>query len=171
MLDTVTKESLGQRLAGRIRTLIQKLALAAHRLSHPAEKPAFVSALLAPQILTVSADVGFYSAVLTAANSWGWRAEWARSMKRGVEICRSGVAPIVIYDRNLPGVDWHNAVDQLSKAASKGRVLLAAPEIDEDLWRTVLRRHGYDVLPRSADADELKRQLRFAWLSLQGSAG
>jgi len=77
----------------------------------------------------------------------------------------------VIFDRNLPNVDWRRALDQLSAAASNGRVLLAAPEVDEDLWRLVLRRHGYDVLVRSADTEQLKRELRFAWLSLQDCAG
>jgi hypothetical protein len=61
-------------------------------------------------------------------------------------------------------MDWQRALDQLTMAG--GRVLLAAPEIDEDRWRLVLRRHGYDVLARSADGEHLKRELRFAWLSL-----
>jgi hypothetical protein len=47
------------------------------------------------------------------------------------------------------------------------RILLAAPSIDEDLWREVLVRHGYDVVKRSAGSEELKRIFRFAWLSLQ----
>jgi hypothetical protein len=167
MLETVLIESFSERLWRRLRTLTRKLKVAARRLVKPVEKAASARTLVEPQILTVSADVGFYSSVLNAANSCGWRAEWARSMKRGVELCRTGFTPIVIYDRNLPGVDWRSAVDQLSRAAAKGRVLLAAPEIDEDLWRTVLHRHGYDVLTRSADAEQLKRELRFAWLSLQ----
>jgi hypothetical protein len=38
--------------------------------------------------------------------------------------------------------------------------------VDESLWREVLRRHGYDVVYRSAGSEELRRALRFAWLSL-----
>jgi hypothetical protein len=60
-------------------------------------------------------------------------------------------------------------MDRLSAAASHARILLAAPRIDEDLWRAVLRRRGYDVLAKSAGSEQLKRELRFAWLSLQES--
>jgi hypothetical protein len=72
----------------------------------------------------------------------------------------------VIYDRNLPDVDWRYALERLNGVAMESRILLAAPEISEDLWRTVLRRHGYDVLTRSANSEQMKRELRFAWLSL-----
>src|SRR6185437_15659750 len=99
----------------------------------------------------------------------GWNAEWARSLKRGVEICRRSLTPIVIYDRNLPDVDWRRALDQLSGAACDVRIILAAPDVDEDLWRNVLHRHGYDVLTRSASAEQLERELRFAWISLDES--
>ena len=118
-------------------------------------------------ILTITADLRFYSSILSAAYSYGWSAEWANSMNRGLEICGSRVIRIVIYDRSLPHVDWQYALDHLSSAASQARILLAAPEVDEDLWRTVLRRRGYDVLARSANPEQLKRELRFAWLSLQ----
>lgn len=120
-----------------------------------------------PGILAVTADLGFYSSVLSAACSYGWSAEWASSMNRGIEICRSGAIRIVIYDRNLPCIDWRYGIDRLSAAASQARILLAAPRIDEDLWRAVLRRRGYDVLARSSGSEQLKRELRFAWLSLQ----
>ena len=167
MLETVIRESFADRLSRRIRNFFHRV-----RAVHPFRSWRANSVKLRrqPQILTISADVSFYTWVLGAANSWGWRAEWVRSVKRGVEICRSEYTPIVIYDRNLPNVDWRRALDQLSMAASTSRVLLAAPEVDEDLWRLVLRRHGYDVLARSADAEQLKRELGFAWLSLQDSA-
>jgi len=122
-----------------------------------------------PDILAITADLGFYSCILSAACSCGWSAEWASSMSRGLEICGSRVIRIVIYDRNLPRVDWRNALAQLSSTASHARILLAAPQIDEDLWRTVLRSRGYDVLARSASSEQLKRELRFAWLSLRES--
>ena len=120
-----------------------------------------------PGILAITADLAFYSSILSAAYSCGWSAEWASSINRGLEICGSRVIRIVVYDRNLPWVDWRYGLDRLSAATSNARILLAAPRIDEDLWRTVLRRRGYDVLTRSAGSEQLKRELRFAWLSLQ----
>jgi hypothetical protein len=132
-----------------------------------ARKPASAEVPPQPGILAITADLRFYSCVLSAACSWGWSAEWASTMNRGLEVCGSGLIQIVVYDRNLPHVDWRYALDRLNAAASQSRIILATPRVDEDLWRMVLRRHGYDVLKRSANSEQLKRELRFAWLSLQ----
>lgn len=108
-----------------------------------------------PRVLAITADLGFYSGVLSAATSAGWRTEWARTLNRATEICRLKSPPIVIYDSKLPGVDWEWAFECLSSVPNRPRMLLAAPSIDEDLWRNVLRRHGYDVVERSAGSDQL----------------
>jgi hypothetical protein len=123
-----------------------------------------------PGILAITADLGFYSSVLSAAGSCGWSADWGTSMNRGLEICGSKPIQIVIYDQNLPGVDWRDALNCLNAVAEHARILLAAPRVDEDLWRRVLGRRGYDVLVRSASSEQLKRELRFAWLSLRQPA-
>ena len=119
-----------------------------------------------PRVLAVTADIGFYASVLNAASSARWRTEWARTLNRAIEICRSKSPQIVIYDSTLPGAEWGSAFDQLSSVPSHPRILLAAPSIDEDLWRNVLRRHGYDVVERAASSEQLGRVFRFAWMSL-----
>jgi DNA-binding response OmpR family regulator len=119
-----------------------------------------------PRVLAVTADLAFYSGVLSAASSARWRTDWARTLNRAVEICRLKSPPIVIYDSNLPGFDWRSAFDRLSAVPSHPRILLAAPSIDEELWENVLRRHGYDVVERAANSEQLERVFRFAWLSL-----
>ena len=162
MLQTIPAESFGERLTRVLRNAMRRMVV----MSHYFRRPVATGAASEPHIVTVTADVNFYSGVLSATRSCGWNAEWARSLKRAVEICRSRLTPIVIYDRNLPDVDWRRALDQLSGTAYDVRILVAAPDVDEDLWRMVLRRHGYDVLARSASAEQLERELRFAWLSL-----
>jgi hypothetical protein len=119
-----------------------------------------------PRVLAVTADLCFYSSVLNAATSARWRTEWARTLNRAVEICRLKSPPIVIYDGNLPGVEWGWAFDLLSAVPGRARILLAATSIDEELWRNVLSRHGYDVVERAASSEQLGRVFRFAWLSL-----
>lgn len=119
-----------------------------------------------PRVLAVSADLGFYAGVLNAAGSVQWRTDWACTLNRAMEICRLKSPPIVIYDSILPGVEWGQAFDRLNAVPSPPRILLAAPSIDEELWRNVLRRHGYDVIDRAASSEQLGRAFRFAWLSL-----
>jgi len=120
-----------------------------------------------PGIVAISADLNFYSRMLAGACSWGWSADWANSMNRAVEICRSKHVQIVIYDRNLPCIDWRVALDRLRAVVPEARILMASTEIDEDFWRRVRRRRGYDVMARTASWEQVKRELQFAWLSLQ----
>jgi DNA-binding NtrC family response regulator len=161
----MTTESLRDRIGSRLHNLFRRVAAASHyfRKSPP------LRGIFEPYVLTITADLSLYSSVLSATHACGWTTEWARSMKRAVEVCRSRVTPIVVFDRNLPDVDWRRALDQLSNTAYDVRILLAASEVDEDLWRNVIHRHGYDVLARSADPEQMKRELRFAWLSLDES--
>ena len=165
MLQTVTRESFGERVRRRLSNLKRRMSATAHYF-RTVKTPAGVRE---PRILTITADPGFYSCVLSATQACGWNAEWARSMNKAVEICRTRITPIVIFDRNLPDVDWRRAVDLLSSTAYEVRILLAAPDVDEDLWRSVIQRHGYDVLDKSAGPEQLQRDLQFAWLSLDES--
>jgi hypothetical protein len=117
------------------------------------------------RVLAITADLGFYSGVLSATASGQWRTKWARTLNRATEICRAN-SPFVIYDSSLPGVDWEWAFERLSAVPNRPRILLAAPSVDEELWQSVLRRHGYDVVERAASSEQLDRVFRFAWLSL-----
>jgi hypothetical protein len=119
-----------------------------------------------PGVLAVTADVRFYAGVLNATSKAKWRTEWARTLGRAIEICRLEPTPIVIYDSNLPDIEWGSAFDLMNAVPNHRRILLAAPSIDEDLWRKVLLHRGYDIVKRSAGSEELKRVFRFAWLSL-----
>jgi DNA-binding response OmpR family regulator len=119
-----------------------------------------------PGILAVTADLGLYSCILNAACASGWTADWAASVSRALAVCSSKPIRIVVYDSNLPYSDWRVGLRQLASAGSRPRILLASPRVDEDLWRTVVRLRGYDVLLRSAGSEQVRRELRFASLSL-----
>lgn len=119
-----------------------------------------------PGVPAVTADIRLYSGVLHAASSVHWQAEWARTLGRAIEICRLESTPIVIFDNNLLGVEWGRAFDLIDAVPNHRRILPASPSIDEDLWRKVVLRRGYDIVGRSAGSEELKRVFRFAWLSL-----
>jgi hypothetical protein len=120
-----------------------------------------------PGILAISADMCFYAKVLNAAGSLGWRTTWARGLNRAIDSYAAESTPIAIYDVSLPNSVWASAFDRLSSIPNPPRILLASKHIDEELWRNVLQKRGYDVLLRSAGSAEFARMLHFAWLSLQ----
>jgi DNA-binding response OmpR family regulator len=120
-----------------------------------------------PCVLAITADIGFYGTVMSAANSLGWRTVWARWLDRAIEIYRPELMPIAIYDIDLPGNEWSRALHQLNDRPNPPCILLAARQVDEELWRNVLQGHGYDAVERSARPAHLARVFHFAWLSLR----
>jgi hypothetical protein len=113
--------------------------------------------------------MAFYSWVLNAAYALGWTADWANTLHRTLEVCLGGLTHILIYDGNLPRIDCLHAVASFSAVAPHARTIVVAHrlDVDEGLWRSVLRRGGYDLISRTAGIEQMKRELRFAWLSIQ----
>jgi DNA-binding response OmpR family regulator len=143
--------------------LFQRLLLARNENSQNTGAPT----ILYPRVLVITADVRFYADVLSGVNSRVWQVDWARSLESAVAICRMGTTPLAIYDEQLPRTDWREAFRVFSTIPDHPKLVLAASrEIDEALWRSVLFHGGYDVLSRNAHSSELKRVLRFAWLSV-----
>lgn len=145
---------------------IQSLFTPATELS----KTNIAGANVRPAVLVITADIRLFSAVLHAASSVDWQSDWARTMGRAIEICRLEPAPIVVFDDTLPGVEWGWAFDLIHAVSNRRRILLASRLIDEELWRKVVLRGGYDIVRRSAGSEEWKRLFRFAWLSLAPAA-
>jgi hypothetical protein len=122
---------------------------------------------LCPRVLVITQDLRFYAAVLSAVSSTVWEVCLARSLAAALALCGTGTIPIVLYDQCVAQADWHEAFDRLRLVLNHQRVVLATAVADEKIWRSVLNCHGYDVVARNAGSAELKRVLRFAWISLQ----
>jgi hypothetical protein len=89
----------------------------------------------------------------------------ARTFEEAWQGLRWQPVQVVVYDGCLPQCDWKDAFRSFSAFPGHPRVVLAAPEVDEDIWRAVLRCHGYDAVRRSAGQKEWIQMLRFAWLT------
>lgn len=140
------------------------MALRHDELNDVSAQTALAHAL--PHVLIVTTDLCFYSAVAHSAASDGWRSYWARTLDMTLALSRSVGAPIVIYDANLPEAGWRRAFRDIGAAAVEPRIILAVPTVDEQLWEEVLCRGGYDVVCLTATSGDLKRTIRFAWLSM-----
>src|ERR1017187_9497647 len=119
-----------------------------------------------PGILVITVDDRLYYSLLSVSIEIGWNIRRARTVEDAWEGFCSRPMPVVVYDERLPRADWPTALRRLSTLPEHPAVLLAVPEVDEDLWRMVLRCQGYDVVKRSAGGNEWMQMLRFAWLSL-----
>ena len=116
-------------------------------------------------ILVVTGDDRLFYSLFAVSLDIGWSIRRARTFEEAWKGLNSQPPPVVIYEERLPRVDWRDALRSFSSFPGHPLVFLAAPDVDEDIWRTVLHCRGYDAVKRSAGGNEWIRMLRFAWLS------
>ena len=74
---------------------------------------------------------------------------------------------IVLFDRDLPNVDWRQAIGTLANGHC--RVILASFVADDYLWEEVIHCGGYDVIAKPFRADEVIHMIQFAWAAITKS--
>jgi FixJ family two-component response regulator len=78
-------------------------------------------------------------------------------------------ARVVLCDRDLPGVDWRMAVQQLAGGQNRRCVILASPVVDDYLWEEVIHLGGYDVLAKPFRKRDVVQAIEFAWAAVTKS--
>jgi DNA-binding response OmpR family regulator len=115
------------------------------------------------RLLVITSSDRFYAGLLQVASSSGWEVRRAGTVQEGLRMVRSLAMPLILYDWDEQGDDWRDAVNHLGAAPNHPCVLLASRFADDNLRQEVLRFHGYDVLARSAEPDQVVRTIEFAW--------
>lgn len=97
------------------------------------------------------------------ADSFGWKISIVDSSSSAMALLASQPTPLVICDRDLTGEDWRDALSRIAALPQAVCVLLASGVMDEYLWHEAIRYHGYDVVAKPFQRDELRRAVTFAW--------
>lgn len=74
-------------------------------------------------------------------------------------------SPVVLCERDLPYIEWQDAVRILASALSHPCIILTSPVVDDYVWREIVSRGGYDVLARPLRCDDAARAIRLAMTS------
>jgi len=90
-----------------------------------------------------------------------WRIVTARDCHEGLRILLTRRIPVVLYDRDLPGLPWCQNLKLLS-SLSPACVILVSRVSDSYLWDEVIQQGGFDVLAKPFRREELIRTLNFA---------
>jgi FixJ family two-component response regulator len=122
-----------------------------------AEAPIAVQAILTSQTDRAQLQSLFENA--------GWRISFSNS----IEDTATQPAPVVIYDRDLPGGDWRQAIQQLAGSQPSRKVILASFVADDYLWEEVIHFGGYDILPKPFRESEVRHVIQFAWAAVTKS--
>jgi DNA-binding NtrC family response regulator len=71
-------------------------------------------------------------------------------------------SPVVLCERDLPHIEWQDAVRILATALSHPCVILTSPVVDDYVLREIVMRGGYDVLATPLRCDDAARTIRLA---------
>jgi FixJ family two-component response regulator len=71
-------------------------------------------------------------------------------------------APVILFDRDWPGTEWRSDVRSLAASPHRACVILMSGVADGYLREELIRRNGYDVLPKPLRADNVSRVIKLA---------
>jgi len=72
-------------------------------------------------------------------------------------------APVILCDRDLPGIGWRQTVEDLAASPHRACIILVSGVVDTYLWNEVVLKGGFDVLSKPLREDEVVRAVRLAW--------
>lgn len=91
-----------------------------------------------------------------------WDLHFIESCEEARSIAKQLSAPVILLDRDWPGTEWRIAVESLASLQQHASVILVSGVRDDYLWQEVIRRGGYDVLPKPLRADSVARIVKLA---------
>ena len=116
-----------------------------------------------PCVLAVVEEGPAREAVAEAARREGWVLEIADSLKAVQETQRAMRHAVVVYQRELPGIDWREAVSICAGMAGRPCVILLSRLADHNLWVELARHGGSDLLREPVEIQALGAAVHNAW--------
>jgi CheY-like chemotaxis protein len=71
-------------------------------------------------------------------------------------------APVILFDRDLPGAEWRTAVRSLAASPHRACVVLMSGVVDDYLRQELIRRGGYEVVPKPLRPENISRAIKLA---------
>jgi len=103
----------------------------------------------------------------SSLSAFSVRGQWdlvlASSCEEALEALKKMRAAVILCDRDLPGVDWRNALEKLSSSRRDCPIVLTSSVNDEYLWDEVIHKGGYDVLSKPLQEELTVRAVNLAW--------
>ena len=115
------------------------------------------------RLIAITDDSANVAALQRIAVECHWRMSVVASSEAAIALLNEQPTPLVICDRDLAGEDWRDVLAKIGALPEAVCVLLASRVVDDYLWRQVIRNHGYDLVSKPFQPEELRRAVMFAW--------
>jgi ActR/RegA family two-component response regulator len=127
------------------------------------QKASFATVPMPVRLLLITADREFRERFERVATENRWEVKNAESVDEAISLVGSKTMPLVAYDWEPAGEDWLTGLDKLASLPCRPCVFLVSRVLDSNLWQELISHGGYDVLARSAESEEIRRNIAFAW--------
>src|SRR5207248_10638584 len=97
------------------------------------------------------------------ASRYLWRTTFHRTLDDGLQTLASAPRPLILYDRDVPGCAWRDAIGRLVLSSPESCVVLASSVCDGYLWQEVVQLGGYDVITKPLQEEAVIQMLTLAW--------
>jgi len=115
------------------------------------------------RLLIITTDDGFFKRMEAVASDSGWHVQRANSLQEAENLLQLRSGPLVILDWERLAQDWRPDLARLTALNEDLCVFLVSRVLDDNLWQELIRHGGYDVLLRTAEPEEMRRDIAFAW--------
>ena len=72
-------------------------------------------------------------------------------------------APVILFNRDLPGTEWRDVMQILGSGPQRPSVILTSRVVDDYLRQEVIHNGGYDIPPKPLREEDVVRSVRLAW--------
>jgi FixJ family two-component response regulator len=121
-----------------------------------------------PRILAILAPGADRSLLQATSQDFGWNLTLSEAPPHNLPKRRAALAPIVLYDRELPPYNWRDVFCVLTKESPRPYAILLSPNVDQNLWDELQRVGGSDILRAPVTREDLLWAVTRAWLLWRG---
>jgi DNA-binding NtrC family response regulator len=144
---------------------LKRLAHMGRSTRQPASEPTRRTLALGEpvKLVAITQDPDDAEALGQIAAGYGWRISIVGSSDAAIALLKEQPTPLVICDRDISGEAWRDVLAKIAALPRAVCVLLASRVVDDYLWNQVIRHHGYDVVVKPFQPEQLRRAVTFAW--------
>ena len=114
-------------------------------------------------VLAIAFDERDRNSLSTFSLRGQWDLVLTGSCDEALEALKKMRTAVILCDRDLPGLDWRDALQTLAASRPDCPIVLTSSVNDEYLWDEVIHKGGYDVLAKPLQENQTVRAVNLAW--------
>lgn len=114
-------------------------------------------------ILALMPDNSDRTAILQISERARWKLLVGDTLESAIDLLSNQEFAVILCDRDLPDLDWRDAIGTLAAKAPAASVILSSSVNDDYLWQEVIQCGGYDVLTKPFQEERVVKTISFAF--------